>query len=75
MSDHNLDARNLLCPLPVIRTQNKVSSLTPGDTLTIYCTDPGTLIDIPTWCRIHGHTVLSAEELEHDFVIRIEISA
>ena len=31
MSRHSLDARGLMCPLPVIRTQNRVAELNPGD--------------------------------------------
>lgn len=73
MSEHILDARNLLCPLPVIRTQNKISTLNQGDTLIVYCTDPGTLVDIPTWCRIHGHQVISAEEQQNEIIIKISV--
>ena len=73
MSEHILDARNLLCPLPVIRTQNKISDLNQGDTLTVYCTDPGTLVDIPTWCRIHGHQVISTVEQKNEIIIKISV--
>jgi tRNA 2-thiouridine synthesizing protein A len=62
MSHHTLDARRLLCPLPVIRTQNTIKKLQPGDTLEVICTDPGAESDIPTWCRINGHTV---NEIRH----------
>lgn len=57
-----LDASGLLCPMPVIRVQNKMKEMLPGQSLEVTCTDPGTLSDIPTWCRINGHEVLSAEE-------------
>ena len=33
MSHFVLDARYLLCPMPVIRTQNRIAELSPGDTL------------------------------------------
>jgi tRNA 2-thiouridine synthesizing protein A len=49
MTCHELDARWLLCPLPVIRTQQKVKTLMKGDTLAVVCTDPGALHDIPAW--------------------------
>ncbi|HBX60162.1 MAG TPA: SirA family protein, partial [Methylophaga sp.] len=55
MKQIELDARRLLCPLPVIKTQNKVAELSSGDILTVICTDPGALSDIPAWARIHGH--------------------
>ena len=53
-----LDCRNLLCPMPVIRVQNRVAELDPGDELEAVCTDPGALNDIPAWCRVNGHQVL-----------------
>ena len=56
MSRYILDARNLLCPMPVIRTQDRVKALNTGDILEVQCTDPGALNDIPAWCRVHGHT-------------------
>lgn len=55
---HELDARYLLCPMPVIRVQSAVASLAPGDVLDVRATDPGALHDIPAWCRVHGHEVL-----------------
>jgi tRNA 2-thiouridine synthesizing protein A len=73
MSAHSLNARRLLCPLPVIRTQDKVKQLQAGDTLEVICTDPGVMQDIPTWCRINGHKVLSAETVEGEYVIVLEV--
>ena len=61
MTRHHLDATGLLCPLPVIRTQDHIKGLAAGDELEVIATDPGTLHDIPAWCRIHGHSVLEAE--------------
>ncbi len=53
-----LDALGLLCPLPVIRTQDAVSGLSPGTTLEVLATDPGAVHDIGAWCRVHGHHYL-----------------
>ena len=68
-----LDTKGLLCPLPVIRTQDRIKHLGTGDELTIVATDPGTLHDIPAWCRVHGHEVLksSEEDDEYIFVVRV----
>jgi len=57
----NIDARRLLCPLPVIRLQNALKGLSSGTHVNIVCTDPGTHHDIPTWCRLYGHTIQSVE--------------
>ena len=73
MSETSLDARNLLCPLPVIRTQDAVGELQPGDTLRVSCTDPGVLHDIPAWCRVHGHEVSLVDRREEEIIITIRI--
>lgn len=75
MSEHELDARNLLCPLPVIRTQDAIRQLHPGDRLRVHCTDPGALHDIPTWCRIHGHGVGDIVQQGRDITITVEVAA
>lgn len=74
MTAHSLNARRLLCPLPVIRTQDKVKQLQAGDRLEVICTDPGVMQDIPTWCRINGHKVLSAENVDGEYVIVLEVN-
>lgn len=64
MAEFTLDARRLLCPLPVIRVQERTADLQPGDILRVEFSDPGALLDIPAWCRIHGHEVLETHESE-----------
>jgi len=71
---HQLDARYLLCPLPVIRTQDKIAELTPGDILEVVCTDPGALNDIPAWCRVHGHEVLETSESDAQICVKILVN-
>ncbi|MFU8815974.1 MAG: sulfurtransferase TusA family protein [Pseudomonadales bacterium] len=57
-----LDALGLLCPLPVIRTQDRVRELKPGCVLEVLATDPGAVHDIHAWCRVHGHEFLDHRE-------------
>ncbi len=73
MSRHQLDAKRLLCPMPVIRTQDKVSQLSSGDILEVVCTDPGVLSDIPAWCRINGHKVIDTIQDQDEITIFIEV--
>ncbi|MEF8793925.1 sulfurtransferase TusA family protein [Thiohalorhabdus sp.] len=69
-SRKELDARGLLCPMPVIRTEERIKQLAPGSVLEVRASDPGVLYDIPSWCRVNGHTVLkSREEFEEQVVI------
>ena len=73
MSQHELDVRRLLCPMPVIRTQSKVKQCEAGDTLKIIATDPGVKQDIPSWCQIHGHELLSIEEIDREIIITLKV--
>lgn len=70
---HTLDARRLLCPMPVIKTQNSIKTLKPGDILQVTATDPGVKQDIPSWCRINGHQVLNMKEDETEIMIEIQV--
>jgi|TARA_R110000851_G_scaffold127588_1_gene259709 tRNA 2-thiouridine synthesizing protein A len=70
-----LDARRLLCPLPVIKTQNKVAELSSGDILKVICTDPGALSDIPAWARIHGHQIVESIEEDDEIIITVCVGA
>lgn len=73
MKTHELDARKLLCPMPVIKTQNKIKELSPEDILVVTCTDPGVIHDIPAWCRINGHEVLAIDEEDREIIVKIKI--
>ncbi|MCF6766955.1 sulfurtransferase TusA family protein [Thiotrichales bacterium 19S11-10] len=68
-----LDARRLLCPMPVIKTQNQIKQMEKGQKLKVICTDPGSLEDIPAWCRVHGHRVIQTEEQDFEIIFVIEV--
>jgi len=67
-----VDARRLFCPLPVIRLQNCINQQQPGARVRIVSTDPGSMNDIPTWCRINGHQVLTSDEQDKEFVFLVQ---
>jgi len=73
VSRNELDVRRMLCPMPVIRTQEKVEQLQVGDTLTVFCTDPGAVHDIPAWCRVNGHEVLDIQQKDEEISIRLRV--
>ena len=68
-----LDCHRLLCPLPVIRVQDRVAEMQPGQELEAVCTDPGALNDIPAWCRINGHQVLELREEGDEYIVVIRV--
>jgi tRNA 2-thiouridine synthesizing protein A len=67
-----LDLRGLKCPLPVLKTRKKMTSLAPGSTIVVETTDPLAGIDIPHFCNEDGHVLLSQDKTTdgHRFVIR-----
>ncbi len=72
MSDPVLvDARRLLCPLPVIRLQSAAKGAAPGTEIEVLASDPGVMHDIPAWCRVHGHVVV--DQSREDRLIRIRV--
>ena len=73
MSHDELDAKNMLCPMPVIKTQDTVKTLSSGDTLTIISTDPGALNDIPAWARINGHDIIGSSDQNGEVLITIKV--
>lgn len=72
MSHSTLDARNLNCPLPILRTRKALNGLANGDTLEVLATDPGSVKDIDSFCKQTGNTLVSTNEQQgqYTFVIR-----
>lgn len=70
---HILDCHRLLCPMPVVRVQDRVARLPAGEELEAVCSDPGALNDIPAWCRIHGHAVVETREQDDDYIVVVRI--
>ena len=61
---HNtLDARNLSCPMPVLKSKKALKAIEINQILEILATDPGSMADIPAWSRSTGQELLSSEEL------------
>lgn len=73
MSHHQVNARRLFCPMPVIRAQDKIAELQPGDTVEVLATDPGAINDIGAWCRINGHSVLEEENVDGEIRMLLEV--
>ena len=59
---YTLDARNLLCPLPVMKSKKSLNTLEIGQVLEILTTDPGSKKDIPAWTHVTGQELLISED-------------
>lgn len=67
-----LDLRGLNCPLPALRTRKMLRRLAHGDRLTVECTDPLAVIDIPHLLRETGDTLEGQEVADGLFIFHIK---
>jgi len=67
-----LDARGLVCPMPIIKLSKIVKSIQAGDTLEVRADDPAFESDVTTWCQKMGHSLLGVRKDGKDLVALIE---
>lgn len=53
-----IDARGLLCPLPVLRLRKRLAALPEGAEVVLLATDAAAVIDVPHFCAEAGHAFL-----------------
>jgi TusA-related sulfurtransferase len=70
--DAVLDTVGLFCPVPIIRTAERILGLQAGEVLEVLSDDRVILIDLPAWCRSRGHTYLGSrlEGSEYHLFVR-----
>ncbi|MEU8227535.1 sulfurtransferase TusA family protein [Kribbella sp. NPDC048915] len=61
----DLDCTGLLCPLPVIKLAKTLPTVAVGDTVTVLADDPAAATDIPAWCRMRSHELVSQTETRY----------
>ena len=71
MLDVVLDAKGLICPLPVLRARKAMNSLAPGQILEIHATDPASRLDVPHYCDAAGHELLETRKEGDILIFRI----
>ncbi len=68
-----IHAEKLLCPMPVLKLQAASKTAIKGTHILMHCSDPGVKHDIPAWCRIHRHQVVSIIEDDHGIHVTVEL--
>lgn len=66
--DKELDARGLVCPLPILRTKQSLAGMISGQTLKIVATDPGSMIDFQVFSEQTGNELLSISQKTDEFI-------
>lgn len=66
MSQQELDARELKCPMPIIKIATSMKGLMIGDTLKVLANDPVFRADVEAWCRTTGNELVDYQESENE---------
>ncbi len=53
-----IDARGLLCPLPVLKLRKRLKALATGQCILLLADDPAAVVDVPHFCAESGHELL-----------------
>ena len=57
-----VDAKGLVCPLPILKAKKALSKLEPGDVLEVITTDKNAVKDFQAFCRQTGNPLLSQQQ-------------
>jgi tRNA 2-thiouridine synthesizing protein A len=71
MAEKTINLRGLKCPLPALRTRKALSTMQPGDVLTVECTDPLAGIDIPNLLNQTGDALEASKKDKKILTFRI----
>jgi len=72
--DQEIDARSLLCPLPVLKARKRLKGMAAGQVLKLIADDPAAVIDVPHFCNEQGYTlqdVTAAEGALRAYFIKV----
>jgi tRNA 2-thiouridine synthesizing protein A len=63
----DLDARNLSCPLPILKAKKALAELASGEVLRIVATDTGSVRDFQAFAKQTGNALLAHTHLNGEF--------
>ena len=69
--DKVLDARGLLCPMPVVKAGKEIRGMQNGQVLKILATDRGAIADFPAWADDTGNELIEWHEEDGHLVFLI----
>ena len=67
-----VDATGLTCPMPVIELSAAIEQVAVGEQVRLLATDPTARVDVPVWCRMRRHRLLSLDEQDTSLRFLVE---
>jgi TusA-related sulfurtransferase len=62
--DQTLDAKGLLCPMPIVKLAKAIKLLQPSQVILLEATDPGAIPDVVAWSKNTGNQILAQETVD-----------
>ena len=59
---HQLDARGLHCPLPLLKAKQRLNTMRTGEQLLVIASDPGSWDDFASYAELSSHILVSREQ-------------
>ena len=59
MNETLLDVQGMACPLPVLRANRALRSISAGERLRVLATDRAAIADFQAFCRETGHALIA----------------
>jgi tRNA 2-thiouridine synthesizing protein A len=69
--DETLDCVGLGCPMPILKTTQKIKEMQPGQVLDVLADDEGLQRDMPAWCKRTGHEYLGTREENGEYHVYV----
>ncbi|NLT37994.1 MAG: sulfurtransferase TusA family protein [Methanomassiliicoccus sp.] len=67
-----LDAKGLMCPMPIVQLAKKFKTMNVGDEIELLATDVGSKADVPAWCQRTGNELVETREENGVYIYRIK---
>lgn len=67
-----LDVRGLSCPMPLLKTHQRMRAMNAGEVIHVLSDDPVSLHDIPAWCHKMGHVLVETKRLTEGVAFTIQ---
>ena len=67
-----VDARQLNCPLPLLRAKKTLGEMASGEVLGVRATDPGAVKDFEAFAAQTGHQLLESSCCDGEFYFRVQ---
>ena len=74
-ADKSLDCMGLYCPMPIVKTAERMKSLAPGEVLEVVADDIGIKQDMKAWCEATGNELVGVVDSNGEIKVYVKKTA